>query len=140
MSAWQLVKYPGVSRVLLIYNYVMLLAFTFTAVNPVFLYTPIKLGGVGFSAELIAIFTALAGASQAAWLLLVFPPLHKRFGTGRVLWICACVWPIFFAANPVYNLLLWNGKKYIFWATAPPLLVLGSGVAMAFSKFISISH
>ncbi|KAH7392953.1 major facilitator superfamily domain-containing protein [Pyrenochaeta sp. MPI-SDFR-AT-0127] len=133
MSAWQLIKYPGVSQVLLIYNYVMLLAFTFTAVNPVFLYTPIRLGGIGFSPELIAAFTALAGASQAAWLLLVFPPVHKRVGTGRILWICAFVWPVFFAVNPLYNLLLWNGKKIFFWATAPPILVLGSGVAMAFT-------
>lgn len=137
MSTWQLLKYPGVARVMLIYNYVMMLAFTFTAVNPVFMYTPIRLGGIGFTPELIAIFVALAGASQAVWLLLVFPRLHKRIGTQGVLYYCACAWPLFFGSSVVFNILLRHHLKAAFWATAPLTLVLGSGVAMAFSKSIS---
>jgi hypothetical protein len=141
MSIWQLFNYPGVARVVLIYNYVMMLAFTFTAVNPVYMYTPIRLGGIGFSPELIAAFTALAGASQAAWLLIVFPRLHKRAGTGRILFYCGCAWPIFFAINVAFNFLLRYNQKAVFWATAPPTLMLGSGVAMAFSKFhLSLCH
>jgi hypothetical protein len=135
MSTWQLFNYPGVARVVVIYNYVMMLAFTFTAVNPVFLYTPIRLGGLSFTPELIAACTALAGASQAIWLLLVFPRLHKRVGTGRVLFYCACAWPLFFASSVAFNTLLRHGLVPVFWATAPLTLVLGSGVAMAFSTF-----
>jgi hypothetical protein len=134
MSTWQLFNFPGVARVVFIYNYVMMLAFTFTAVNPVFMYTPVHLGGMGFSPELIAAFTALAGASQAAWLLLVLPRLHQRVGTGRILFYCACAWPIFFALNVAFNFLLRHHLKTAFWASAPPALVLGSGVAMSFSK------
>jgi hypothetical protein len=133
MTAWQLFKYPGVARVVLIYNYVMMLAFTFTAVNPVFMYTPVRLGGIGFTPQLIAAFTALAGASQAAWILLVFPRLHKRVGTGRVLFYCACAWPVFFASSVVFNTFLQHHLESAFWATAPLTLVVGSGVAMAFS-------
>ncbi|KAJ4369708.1 hypothetical protein N0V83_005471 [Neocucurbitaria cava] len=133
MSAWQIIRYPGVTPVLLIYNYVMLLAFTFTAVYPVFQYTPISLGGLSFSPELIAGFTGISGASQAAWLLLVFPFLHRKFGTGKILLWCALAWPVFFAVGPVLNLELRYGKKALFWASAPPALVLGSGVAMAFT-------
>jgi hypothetical protein len=140
MSTWQLFNYPGVARVVLIYNYVMMLAFTFTAVNPVFMYTPIRLGGIGFTPELIAAFTALAGASQAAWLLIAFPRLHKRAGTGRILFYCGCAWPIFFAINVAFNFLLRYNQKTVFWATAPPTLIIGSGVAMAFSKFKLISE
>lgn len=135
MSTWQLFKFPGVARVVLIYNYVMMLAFTFTAVNPLFMYTPVRLGGIGFSPELIAAFTALAGASQAAWLLLVFPRLHERVGTGRILFYCACAWPIFFAINVAFNFLLRYHLETAFWATAPLTLMLGSGVSMAFSRF-----
>lgn len=133
MTTWQLLKFPGVARVILIYNYVMLLAFTFTAVNAVFLYTPISLGGIGFSPELIAATLGLSGASQAAWLLLVFPVIHKRAGTGQVLRLCAWAWPIFFAIHPCFNLLLRNGQKIAFWTIAPPALAIGSGVAMAFT-------
>jgi Na+/melibiose symporter-like transporter len=135
LTTWQLFKSPGVARVVLIYNYVMMLAFAFTAVNPVFLYTPISMGGVGFTPELIAAFTALAGASQAIWLLVVFPRLHKRVGTGKVLFYCACVWPAFFAGSVLFNTFLRFNLKAAFWAVAPLTLVLGSGVAMAFSTF-----
>ena len=137
MSAWQLVKHPGVARVLFIYNYVMLLASTFTAVFPVYQYTPVDLGGLGFSSAIIAACTGIAGGSQAIWLLLIFPMLHRRVGTGRILWWCAFAWPIFFAIGPLYHYLLWYGKNTLFWSTGPPTLVLGSGVAMAFSKFVS---
>ncbi|KAH5379811.1 hypothetical protein HBI46_036450 [Parastagonospora nodorum] len=133
MSTRQLFQSPGVARVVLIYNYVMMLAYTFTAVNPLFMYTPVPLGGLGFSPELIAAFTALAGASQAAWLLLVFPRLHTRVGTGRILFYCACAWPIFFALNVAFNFLLRHHLTKIFWATAPLTLALGSGVAMSFT-------
>lgn len=134
MSAWQLIKQPGVTPVLLIYNYVMLLAFTLTAVFPVFQYTPIELGGLGFSPGIIAACTGLNGASQAAWLLIAFPKLHKRVGTGRILWYCAIAWPIFFAVSPLFHFILAYGYKTLFWSAGPPLLILGSGVAMSFSK------
>jgi hypothetical protein len=135
MSTWQLFNYPGVARVVMIYNYVMMLAYTYTAVNPVFLYTPIHLGGMSFTPELIAAVTALAGASQAIWLLVVFPRLHKRVGTGKVLFYCACAWPVFFASSVAFNTFLRHHLVPVFWATAPLTLILGSGVAMAFSMF-----
>ncbi|KAF1917897.1 major facilitator superfamily domain-containing protein [Ampelomyces quisqualis] len=133
MSTWQLLKHPGVARVILIYNYVMMLAFTYTAVNPVFMYTPVRLGGIGFTPELIAIFVALSGGSQAVWLLLVFPRLHKRVGTQDVLYYCAYAWPLFFASSVLFNTLLRHRLKAAFWATAPLTLVLGSGVALSFT-------
>jgi hypothetical protein len=112
----------------------MLLAFTFTAVFPVAQYTPISLGGLEFSAGFIAACTALNGASQAVWLLVVFPVLHKRLGTGRLLMCCAVVWPVLFAAAPFENAVLrYVGRGAVFWATGTPVLVLGSGVSMAFS-------
>ncbi|KAL6702727.1 hypothetical protein ACN47E_001009 [Coniothyrium glycines] len=133
MSTWQLLKYPGVTRVLVIYNYTMLLAYTFTAVYPVFQYTPVELGGLGFVPGLIAATTGLNGASQATWLLLIFPKLHRRFGTIRILYGCAIAWPIFFAASPMFNFLLRHSLKVVLWSTLPPTVVLGSGVAMAFT-------
>jgi hypothetical protein len=134
MSTWELIKYPGVIPVLLVYNYVMLMAFTFTAVFPVAQYTPINMGGLGFTPALIGACTGLNGASQAAWLLIVFPILHKRVGTGRVLWLCASAWPVLFIVGPVYNALLRYGHTTVFWVTGPPIIVLASGVSMAFSK------
>lgn len=130
---WQLVNAPGVARVILIFEYIAILAFTFTAVNSVFLYTPIPLGGIGFSPELIAATIGLSGASQAAWLLFAFPMLHRRVGTGQILRLAAWTWPFFFALHPCFNLLLRYDHTLAFWIVAPVTLALGSGVAMAFT-------
>ena len=138
LSSWQLIQRPDVTKVLVIYNYVMLLAFTFTAVFPVFQYTPVDLGGLGFSSAMIAACTGINGGSQSFWLLLVFPNLHRRIGTGRILWWAASAWPVFFLAAPIYHYLLANGYKTLFWSTGPPALFLGSSVAMAFSTFFFI--
>jgi len=133
MTMWQLIKSPGVARVVLIFQYIGVLAFTFTAVNPVFLYTPVHLGGLEFSPGTIAAVIGFSGASQAAWLLLVFPRLHKRIGTGQILRLAAWTWPVFFAINPCFNILFRYGQRAVFWTIAPPTLALGSGVAMAFT-------
>ena len=133
MTIWQLLNSPGVPQVLAINQYIALLAFTFTAVNPVFLHMPVLLGGLGLPDELIAAVIGFSGASQAAWLLLVFPSLHKRIGTGAVLRLAALIWPFFFAMHPLFNALLRHGEKAAFWALAPPALGVGSSVAMAFT-------
>jgi hypothetical protein len=73
------------------------------------------------------------GMSQAIWLLVAFPILQHRYGTGGVLRGCLYMWPIFFIAAPVCNIFLKNGWTTAFWITAPLLQIAGSGVAMAFS-------
>lgn len=135
MSIWKLLKYPGVAPVLLIYNYAMLLAYTFTAVFPVAQYTPVDLGGFGLTPGLIAFCTALNGVAQASWLLIAFPILHKRLGTGRLLWLCAFTWPFLFVFFPIYNFLARHGYYMIFWTTGPLMLAIFCGVSMAFSEF-----
>lgn len=138
MSTWEVLRSPGVPPVLLIFGQVMLLALSYTAVNPVFMFTSIRLGGFGFSDQKIALFIALAGASQALWMLLFFPRLQKNFGTGAVLRGCAVAWPFFMAVYPVMNEFLRHDWDLAFWIVAPTGVVLGSGVAMAFGKLSSL--
>ncbi|KAL5383505.1 hypothetical protein DPSP01_005901 [Paraphaeosphaeria sporulosa] len=133
MTTWELLQYPGVARVMLIYNYCMLLAFAFTAAFPVFMYTPVHLGGLELSPEWQSIFMALGGLSQAFWLLLLFPSLHKRIGTGGVLRFSAIIWPIFFTTDPICNIFLRHGLKIPFWVLFPFNNIFGSSVAMAFT-------
>ncbi|CAK7274634.1 hypothetical protein SEPCBS57363_006264 [Sporothrix epigloea] len=133
-SAWALIQAPGVSIVLYVYAHVMLLAFSYTALVPVFWFTPVSLGGLGFTPGQIAGMMGLAGASQALWLLLVFPPLHHRVGTNGVMRLCANAYPVFMAVSPLASLLLrvWDART-LFWVFLPPVLVIGSGVSMCFT-------
>ena len=109
-----------------------------SAVIPVFYFTDIKLGGYGFTPLQISLFMALGGISQAVWLLLIFPPLQHRFGTGGVLRGCAAVWPLFFFAAAAGNLFLRQDWTLAFWIVAPVSMVVGSGVAMAFSELAAV--
>lgn len=133
MSTWDLLKTPGVLFVTALYGYIMILAFSYTAVVPVFLFTPIRLSGFGFSPLYISIFMAVGGLSQSVWLLGIFPWLQRRVGTGGVLRICANAYPIFFVAFPVASLLLRNGVNVLFWILVAVGAVFGSGVAMSFT-------
>lgn len=135
MTIWELLSHPGVAQCMLIYNYCMLLAFAFTAVFPVFMYEPISLGGLQLSPQWISIAMAVGGASQAFWLLVLFPALHKRIGTGGLLNFNAFVWPIFFASDPLCNFLRRYRWEKTFWGLFGFNQVFGSSVAMAFGEW-----
>lgn len=136
MTIWQLVKAPGVGAVLWIYGHVMFLAFAFTAILPVALFTPVEIGGLGCSAAQISIYMAAQGGSQAIWLLLAFPFLQRRLGTKGVLRMCAFGYPLFFAGYIAMNTLLRDGSKMAmvwFWILGSAVAFIGPGVSMAFT-------
>jgi len=137
MSTWQLLKAPGVGSVLFIYGLISLLGFSYTAVVPVFWFTSPRLGGFGFDERLISIFLGLAGASQAIWLLFAFPPLQHRIGTGGVLRLCSRAYPFFLFLNPLCNWWLREGWRTLFWTVGPPMMAIGSGIAMNFSMIFT---
>lgn len=155
MSVRELVMSPGVPVILLLYSYIMLLAFAYTAgwlrtailslkapklitvpptVVPVFFFTDVALGGYGFTPLQISLFMALMGLSQSIWLLLAFPPLQRRFGTGGVLRGCAVLWPALFFIVAAGNAFLRQGWSLAFWIVEPINMVIGSGVAMSYSE------
>jgi hypothetical protein len=107
------------------------------SVVPVFWFTKPELGGFGFSPLQISVFLGMVGISQAIWLLLIFPPLQHRFGTGGVLRGCSIAWPVTFMIFPICNILLRQAWGVVFWSVAPVALAVGSGVSMAFSKILS---
>lgn len=133
MTTLELLRSPGVSAVLFLYNYVMLLGMAYTAVAPVFWFTSVHLGGFGFTPLLISLFLCAAGLSQAIWLLLIFPPAQHRWGTVGVLRFCAVIWPISFIVSPICNVFLKQGFSVGFWITMPLTVMLGSGASMAFT-------
>ncbi|KAK6607149.1 major facilitator superfamily transporter [Botrytis cinerea] len=119
MSMRELLKFPGVARCIYISCHVNLMSTIYTSVLSLFWFTPVSLGGLGFSPFRISLFIALAGFSQAFWMIVVFPPLHKRIGTVGILRACAFVWPFLFAFCPFANFLLRMGWETTFWVVYP---------------------
>jgi hypothetical protein len=86
--------HPGVPFVLATTAWTMMLGFAFTAVIPIFWFTPRHLGGFGWLPCQISIFFALTGATQAVWLLIVFPRLQRRWGTNAIWRRAAFSYPV----------------------------------------------
>ncbi|EHY51962.1 hypothetical protein HRR83_003476 [Exophiala dermatitidis] len=133
MSTLEVMSSRHVPLTLYIYGHVMLLAFAYTAIIPVFYFTPVHLGGFGFTPFQISLFMGIGGLSQAMWLLVVFPWLQARIGTAGVMRLCATEYPFFFTVLPLCNLLLRHHLTALFWVVACTSLVIGSGVAMSFT-------
>ncbi|EME86364.1 uncharacterized protein MYCFIDRAFT_45398 [Pseudocercospora fijiensis CIRAD86] len=133
MSTWAILNSPGVPIILYTFGHVMLLGLAYTAVAPVFQFTSVEKGGFAFPPYLISYFIAIGGASQALWMILAFPGLQRRFGTGSVLRGTAAAWPFFMGLYPILNEFLRNGWNAAFWIVSITGVVLGSGVAMGFT-------
>jgi Na+/melibiose symporter-like transporter len=110
-----------------------------TIVAPLFWFTSIELGGFSFSPPLISAAIAISGATQAVWLLVFFPPLQRRIGTGGVLRICAVLFVLSYLTMPVCNTLLRHGQNVAFWILGSIALLIGSASSMSFSKFSTMS-
>ncbi|KAH8198563.1 hypothetical protein TruAng_007244 [Truncatella angustata] len=133
MSSRELLKSPGVAMVLYVYGHAMLLAIAYTAIIPVFWFTPIPLGGFGFTPIQISLFMGLTGFSQAVWLLVFFPPLQHRLGTNGVMRLCGIAYPIAMACNPILSAVLRSGAATSFWVVVPIFMLLAPGISMAFT-------
>lgn len=83
-------------------------------VSPVFYFTSVELGGWEFTPPMISLFFAGVGVAQAIWLLFVFPPLQKKYGTVAVLKGCMIGWPILLLVTPACNWLLRNNFRTAF--------------------------
>lgn len=136
VTLWELIQSPGVSFVLFIYSHIMFLTFAYTAVEPVALYTPVDIGGLGFSSTLIAVFLATQGVSQALWLLVAFPWLQHRVGTKGVIKACGVAYPFFFAGFILLNIQLRDsshGAVTWFWIIGAIIALAGPGISMCFT-------
>lgn len=98
-------------------------------------FTPIRLGGFGLTPQQISLLLAIGGFCQTFWVLVVFPPLHKRIGSrGMFLW-AGVVWPLFSLAYPVINLALRKGMSSTgFWIAGAALGAFGSSVCMSYTS------
>ncbi|KAJ7641864.1 MFS transporter [Roridomyces roridus] len=132
MTTWEVIRAPGVAVVLFIISHVALIALGYTAIVPLFWFTSVDLGGLGFTPLQISFFLGLAGLSQALWLF-PFPYLHRRYGTGGILRGCSYIWPVFMALNPIGNLMLKQGWTKTFWTLMPTVQVIGASVSLIFT-------
>ncbi|KAL5632165.1 hypothetical protein ACGC1H_000243 [Rhizoctonia solani] len=77
---WDILRNISVQRVLVAYAFMALISVSLNAVCVLWLYTPIKLGGVGFSTSEIGVTLAVSGLLTTIVAVIVFPPIERWVG------------------------------------------------------------
>ncbi|CAD6583241.1 MAG: hypothetical protein TREMPRED_003505, partial [Tremellales sp. Tagirdzhanova-0007] len=101
---------------------------------PLFCFTPIHNGGLGFTATEIGHTLSLRAIATLSIQLFVFPPLQRRVGTvGLYRWLM-CLWIPSFLGYPVLNGLARTDHPTLVWIGLAFVLILSSIANMAFGK------
>lgn len=119
-----------------IYGQVFLITSFYIAMLPVALFTPIDLGGIGYTTPQISLYIGAQAASQALWLVVVFPHLQQRIGAKGVLRVCSLGPPLFFSSFILMNVLLRTGGTACtacIWALTFLSTFVGPAVFMSFA-------
>lgn len=106
---------------------------------PLFLYTPISLGGLGFSEVQIGKALASQSILSAAIQLLVFPVLQRRLGTIRTFRLGASFYVLACALFPVTSGVARSGNLRWTWVAliAQVAVVAMGGIAFSCSALIN---
>jgi hypothetical protein len=141
--------------VFLFQAFVNLFGFSYTALFPLWLFTPVSLGGLSMPVQTVGAIMALGTFrcdfklivsvsdtlySQAIWLLVLMPKLDRKLGTRKLMQCCFLAWPFFFATPILSNWLVSRGHVAAMWVVLVTASCLGTGISMAFSLSSFSSH
>jgi len=107
----------------------------FRAIHPVFLSTPIDMGGLGLSPPSIGKLLSSLGILNGIFQVCFFAKIHDRWGSKRVfIGGLVCSLPMF-ALFPVINLLARHqGYSFAVWAVVGVQIVISVGLNVSFGK------
>ncbi|EIN12346.1 MFS general substrate transporter [Punctularia strigosozonata HHB-11173 SS5] len=124
---------PPVLKALLVFSATTILGIAYMALLPLWLFTPVDLGGLSFSPSGISVIFASIGFSQSVWLLVVMPPLERSLGTYRLLRSCFTYWPLGFLMPILANQFAKRNNSAGVYLITSVMSTLGVGTAMAFT-------
>ncbi|WVQ82645.1 hypothetical protein IAT38_004777 [Cryptococcus sp. DSM 104549] len=96
---------PKMIRMLAIFGWTVTVVFSQNALFPLYLFTPIELGGQDQTPPQIAAYMAVASLTQGLWLLLVLPRLDRWLGTKRTFKLVSACFPIVMTLPIIANAL-----------------------------------
>ncbi|KAF9262151.1 MFS general substrate transporter [Marasmius fiardii PR-910] len=120
------------------------LSFNGTAFDVLFVlfcYSPVKGGGLGFSASQIGFSLATAGSTSALIQLFFMPSILRRYKLVNIYNVCIAFWPIVFAILPTLNLIARHGSNPgELDARSTSLLWLGIVITLALSRIGCLAY
>ncbi|KAG2062688.1 MFS general substrate transporter, partial [Suillus decipiens] len=116
---------------------------SFDVVFVLFCYSPIKSGGLSFSASQIGYSLAAAGAISAVIQLCIMSYLLRTFDSAKMYNFCMALWPYTFLVLPILNLLARAGLDETtgeLGTTTITLLWVGIAFVLMLSKVASLAY
>lgn len=130
----------NITAIIFSFGALSLVSGMFSSLLPLYCYTPISRGGLGFPAADIAKAVSTRSIMTLLIQLLIFPPLQKRVGTLRLYrWLLCGYIPVYIGL-PLVNRLARSGKDGSVWVSLTTVLLMSSIANMAFGELALTSY
>ncbi|KAG2115131.1 major facilitator superfamily domain-containing protein [Suillus discolor] len=143
LSVSKLLSVPIISALALSGFMLSYIGTSFDVVFVLFCYSPIKSGGLAFSASQIGYSLAIAGAIGAAIQLCIMSYLLRTFDPAKIYCFCMSLWPYTFLVLPVLNLIARAGLDETtgeLGTTAVAFLWVGIAFVLLLTKAACIAY
>ena len=123
---------PHINAIMFSFAILSLLGGAQAALQPLFCFTPIRDGGLGFSEKNIGFAMSMRSVSTVLVQLLAFPWLQRNVGTLRLYRWLMFLWLPAYIGLPLVNLIARTGHPVTVWIALWTTLLCGSISNMAF--------
>lgn len=119
------------------YAFLSLVDIAFRAIQPLFLSTPIDLGGLGLPPAKIGNILSIYGVFNGIFQVFFFARIHDRWGSRRVFMAGIALAIPMFAAYPVINTMARaQGLTNLVWAVVAFQTLISISLSLCYGKLI----
>jgi hypothetical protein len=123
-----------ISLIIFSFGVLSLLGIGIGALLPLFCFTPIEHGGLGFNAKTIGSVISQRSVSVLIIQMVAFPWFQKRVGTTRLFKWLMTLWIPTMLLMPLCNIFARMGNETMLWISLYLFMLVGSLAGMAFGK------
>jgi Na+/melibiose symporter-like transporter len=123
-----------ISLIIFSFGVLSLLGIGIGALLPLFCFTPVEHGGLGFNAKTIGSVISQRSVSVLIIQMVAFPWFQKRVGTTRLFKWLMTLWIPTMLLMPVCNIFARMGNETMLWVSLYLFMLVGSLAGMAFGE------
>ena len=131
---------PHINKIMISFAILSLLGSAQIALQPLFAFTPIRDGGLGFGEKEIGWAMSIRSVATIAVQLLAFPVLQRHVGTNRLYRWIMVLWLPTYLGLPLCNLLARGGNLTAVWLALSTTLLCSAVANMSFGVWFGCLH
>lgn len=127
---------PKINILMISFAILSLLGSAHTALQPLFTFTPVRDGGLGFSEKEIGISISIRSVMTIVIQVAAFPSLQRKVGTRRLYKWLMILWLPTYLGLPLVNVLARRGWSVGVWTGLSATLLFSAIANMAFGEHL----